>query len=327
MSDQRNPAPFHAGEIAVQTRMGVAQRAAVMGGRLIRPNMIDQHREFFAELPFIVLGTLDTDGNPWASILTGQPGFLSTPDDTTLMINALPNDADPFARNLKAGADIGVLGVQLETRRRNRMNGRIGDVTEDGFSISVLQSFGNCPKFIQTRDVTLLPTATPVVHSTDHIDAQTAQMLATADTLFIATAWRDAGDPTNQGTPNQGADVSHRGGKPGFVKVVDDHSFTFPDFSGNNIFNTLGNLELNPRAGILFPDFTTGDLVTLTGTTQITWDGPEVQAFEGAQRLITFHADQVHRIEGGLGLRAPLNAYSPFLQKTGAWSPTNPVAA
>ena len=187
MSKDHNPDPFHAGEIAVQTRVGVADRAAVMGSRMIRPELIDQHRDFYAELPFLALGTTDAEGNPWASLVFGEPGFLDSPDPRTLNVSGLPVAGDPLEGNLKEGSDIGVLGMQLETRRRNRMTGKIANATADGFSIRVLQSFGNCPKYIQTRTVQSIAPKVTDVQSTGGFDASARAMIASADTLFIAT--------------------------------------------------------------------------------------------------------------------------------------------
>lgn len=305
--------PFHAGELAVQERLGVRERIGVAGPRLIRPVLLDQHRDFYRQLPFLALGSVDDRGRPWASVVTGRPGFLSTPDERTLTIAAQPVVGDPLADNLRAGADIGVLGMQLETRRRNRMTGRIAGLGPDGFSLSVLQSFGNCPKYIQTRSVehtgALAPETTIAMGFGD-----AASIIAQADTFFIATAFRDQSDAVNQG-----ADVSHRGGKPGFVKVEDDNTILFPDFAGNNMFNTIGNLAVNPRAGLLFADFETQTVITTTGEAEVIWDGPEVDAFDGARRLIRYRASEVRTITGGLPLRTTFGDYAPDLQRTGDW--------
>ena len=142
MTDIQLESPFHEGEIEVQERLGTRERVAAFGPRMIRPTLIDQHREFYAQLPFLVLGSFDVDRRPWASIVTGRPGFLSTPDDVTLDVAALPILGDPLAENLHVDADIGVVGLQLETRRRNRMTGRISALREDGFSIRVGWSIG-----------------------------------------------------------------------------------------------------------------------------------------------------------------------------------------
>lgn len=313
--------PFHPGELAAQDRAGVREKVAVFGHRFIRPVLPQQHRDFYPELPFLALGSVDADGRPWASVLSGPPGFASSPDERTLRVAATPPPGDPLAGHLAVGADIGVLGIQPETRRRNRMTGRVKAARPGEFEIDVRQSFGNCPKFIQTRavrHVSAAPASPVDAHSDGEFDGEfdgpTRALIAGADTFFIATAFRD-----DDGAVSQGADISHRGGKPGFVKPEGRRGFVFPDFSGNNIFNTVGNLTLNPKAGFLFPDFVTGDLVTMTGAAEIIWDGPEVSAFEGAERLIRFEAEDVRRLPGGLGVRASFGDYSPYLARTGAW--------
>jgi uncharacterized protein len=114
-------------------------------------------------------------------------------------------------------------------------------------------------------------------------------------------------------------DVSHRGGKPGFVRIDDDQTLTVPDFSGNFYFNTFGNLELNPRAGLLFVDFAQGNLLYLTGTAQVIWEGAEISTYEGAERLFRFRLNQGYRVEGSLPLRWSTPEFSPFLEHTGSW--------
>ncbi|MEM1197727.1 MAG: pyridoxamine 5'-phosphate oxidase family protein [Pseudomonadota bacterium] len=308
--------PFHEGEERVQARQGVLEKVAAFGSKLIRDHLIDQHREFYAQLPFLLLGTVDGRGRPWASIVSGEPGFLSTPNDTTLQIAAQPLEGDPLSSTLTSGAPIGVLGLQLETRRRNRMTGHVQRMGADGFSIAVDQSFGNCPRFIQTRQPIAPQDVTAQVHAPETQFSEAVHaLIARADTLFVASAYAP-----DASTVAHGADVSHRGGKPGFVRIEDERSFIFPDFSGNNIFNTVGNLLLNPKAGFLFPDFETGDLVYMTGTTEIIWDGPEVEAFTGAERLIRFKADEIIHVERGLPVRFSFDAYAPNLKATGEWA-------
>ena len=289
--------------------------------------MPDQHRDFYAGLPFVLIGSVDDQGRPWASILAGRPGFMTTPDAKTLVIEACPLFGDPLNMTAKAGADVGLLGIDLETRRRNRLTGRISAARSDGFTIAINQAFGNCPQYIQTRsvaaeaDLDAGSLERPLSRS-EGFDAKTRALIERADTLFIATAYTD-GDQA----PNRGADVSHRGGKPGFVKVEDDRTFMFPDFSGNNHFNTLGNIVLNPKAGFLFVDFETRDLIYMTGTAEIVWDGQEVRAFAGAERLISFRASEVIRVEGSLPLGFTFGDYSSVLEHTGSWSQTADVIA
>ena len=314
--------PFHAGEQQVQERLGVREKIEAFARRVVRDYMPDQHRVFYAQLPFVLLGTVDDRGRPWASLVAGLPGFMTSPDPDTLDVAVRPLVGDPLNVTLKAGADIGLLGIEPATRRRNRLTGRIASVRPDGFAISIRQAFGNCPQYIQTRDIEILPevdqsdAARPVTRSTT-FDDRTRELINSADTLFVATVYAESAEAASQG-----ADVSHRGGKPGFVRIEDDRSFVFPDFSGNNHFNTVGNMLLNPKAGFLFIDFETRDLVYMTGTGNIVWEGEEVRAFAGAERLIRFQAEEVVRVESSLPLNFNFGEYSPTLDHTGSWTQT-----
>ena len=316
--------PFHSGERALQQRVGVRERLAEVGALVMRERLPDPHRELFGRLPFLLLGSVDADGQPHASLLAGSPGFVHAPDDGTLAVDAMPHAADPLARALRVGASLGVLGIEPHTRRRNRLNGTVAAVHAQGFEITVRQSFGNCPKYIQARQAQWADgadaRATRVVEA-DALDATGLALVREADTYFIASSVppgrleRSAAD---------GVDVSHRGGKPGFVRVDRDgegvDTLTVPDFSGNNMFNTLGNLGLHPRAGLLFVDFAGGGLMQLSVDTEIVWEGPEVAAFAGAQRVLRHRVRAMLRIEGTTALRWGPAQRSPFLQATGSWA-------
>jgi uncharacterized protein len=316
--------PFHAGEQALQDRTGVRASVERAGQRIVRPFMPDQHRELFAELPMILVGSLDAGGRPWASVLAGRPGFIRSPDPVTLAIAATAQASDPLAENLRAGAPVGLLGIQLETRRRNRMNGTVTSL-DGGVTVRVDQSFGNCPKYIQARApffaVDPAVAAPSAVHrESSALSPRAIAMIGAADTFFIATAAAAAGAP-GAGVAD-GVDVSHRGGRPGFVRVSDDGGrtvLTSPDFVGNFLFNTLGNLAVNPRAGILVIDFATGDLLQLTGEATAIWDGPELAAFDGAERLLRFVVAEGVRREAALALRWSAATEAPQLAETGSW--------
>ena len=311
--------PFHEGELAAQERVGVRDKIGSFARRAIRDHLPDQHRDFYTKLPFVLIGSVDKQGRPWASIIAGRPGFMTTPDARTLRVASRPLYGDPLNETLVVGGDVGLLGLEPMTRRRNRMTGRIAKTGEDGFDIAVVQSFGNCPQYIQTRTIEALPdidepqSAQPL-HRGECFDARTREVIEHADTLFIATAYNE-----DTASPSQGADVSHRGGKPGFVRVEDDRTFVFPDFSGNFHFNTIGNILSNPKAGFLFVDFDTRDVVYMTGSADIVWDGEEVNAFAGAERLIRFRAEDVIRVEASLPLTFKFGEYSPVLEPTGSW--------
>ena len=309
---------FHEGERLVQARAGVRDRMAALGEQVMRTSMPEQHRTFFAQLPFVMVGSTDGEGQPWASILTNPPGFISSPDARHLLIRARPPVADPLHETLITGASIALLGIEQPTRRRNRMNGIVERITDDGFLVAVKQSFGNCPKYIQARQAEYLNIdSIGTVHSATALNQLTRQIVLRADTLFIATAHPGS----NQGTMrSHGVDVSHRGGKPGFVRADRDNTLTIPDFTGNHFFNTLGNILLNPRAGLLFIEFETGDLLYIAADAEIIFDSPELDAFTGAERLLRLKIRYVKHLVASLPLRwSGQTQTSPFLANTGCW--------
>jgi uncharacterized protein len=302
------PLPWHDGERQVQARAGSLERMERVGRRNIRSFMPDQHRTFFAQLPFLIVGSVDHAGWPWASLLAGAPGFASSPDPQTLRIAAWPVDGDPLAAALSAGEPIGLLGIELPTRRRNRMNGRVVGIDGGGFAVAVDQSFGNCAQYIQRREYAWAaprPGAVQVEPFTS-LDAAARALIGRADTTFDATASASE-DPL---VP-RGVDVSHRGGRPGFLGLAAGGAIVIPDYAGNRYFNTLGNLQVNPRAGLLIPDFERQDLLQITGTTEIVWDGPEVRAVAGAERLWRLTPSHGRWLRGALPLRFDFREFSP----------------
>ncbi len=317
-----NAHPFHAGEIAVQERAGVRERVAEMGPRMIRDAMPEQHRELFGKLPMMLVGSLDAQGRPWASVVAGRPGFIHAADAQHLRFDALPVEGDPLAHQLSVGAPLGLLGIEPHTRRRNRMNGTVDALDAHGFTVAVDQSFGNCPQYIQARQPTWIGTRPSPAHPLKaSLSAQAIDLIRRSDTLFIATA---AAEARGRDGAN-GVDVSHRGGRPGFVRVDVDSAtpfatLTMPDFRGNNMFNTLGNIAANPMAGLLFFDPAAGDVLQLTAHAQIVWDGPELASFEGAQRLLRLHIDGALWRPAALPLRWSEAQLAPQLAATGTWA-------
>jgi len=297
--------PWHEGERHLQSRLGVEDRMAEIGARVIRDYMPDQHRELYARLPFIVLGSVDETGWPWATLLAGPPGFVHSPDPHTLDIHRRADASDPAWQGIVDGAAVGLLGIELHSRRRNRMNGTIGEMRLDGFTVQVEQAFGNCPQYIQRRAARAMrDTAVPYrgrVERLTVLDGSARELIRQADTFFVASYADGVGDK-----PHRQVDVSHRGGKAGFVRVDEQGMLTIPDFPGNRHFNTLGNLLQNPFAGLIFVDFTTGDLLQLSGEAGVVLDSPENSAFEGAERLWTLRPTAVIRRRGAFPLRFTL---------------------
>ena len=149
--------PFHRGEREIQTRLGVRESIENVGQRFIRDHMPGEHRHFYGQLPMLIVGSVDDSGRPWASAIFGHPGFLESPDARTLDVHTRPAFGDPLNDNLAKGAQLGILGIDLAARRRNRMNGQVSVIDADHFGITVGQSFGNCPQYIQARDYEFLP--------------------------------------------------------------------------------------------------------------------------------------------------------------------------
>jgi predicted pyridoxine 5'-phosphate oxidase superfamily flavin-nucleotide-binding protein len=265
--------PWHIGERRAHELSGIEQ---IPGGAGIRSFMPDQHRLFFEQLPFVVVGTLDETGAPMATVLTGRPGFIRSPDPTTLTVAAERDD--PAGQRLVEGAPFGLIGIELATRRRNRANGRVAARSDAGLMLHVLQSFGNCPQYIHVREPMVDRRVPTDAEPFEGLDALARRQVAGADTFFVATS-------SGAGVEGGGVDVSHRGGPPGFVQA-DGNVLTIPDYRGNRYFNTLGNLLLEPRAALLFLDFARGELLQLQGRAEVSWAEHDLPRAERTWRFI-----------------------------------------
>jgi len=332
------PSPFHPGERDMQARAGVRERMDQRAARAIRDAMPEQHRAFFAGLALLPLAVNDRRGWPAATLLTGAPGFVASPDPRRLRI-ALPAErAAPPDSTLVPGTPVGLLGITFATRRRNRLNGLVARIDAGGFDVAVVQSFGNCAQYIQARDIQApgIPahdsgagdsgagdiragdagagaagTADGGAAWLPALDVPARRLIAGADTMFVASA--------EQADAAGAVDVSHRGGRPGFLRL-DGDVLTVPDFAGNRYFNTLGNFRLNPRAALLLPDFATGALLHLSGAVELVEQGAEIAAFRGAERLWRVHIAAAWRRTDVLprGWSPPEPA--PTTLATGSWA-------
>ena len=288
---------FHEGELAVQRRAGVADVAAGVGDGNIRRALTEDFAWFLSQRFFVVVASTDPDGRVWASLLVGPTGFIEAPDPAHLELMAEPAAGDPLGRALDAGpAAVGLLAIEAADRSRIRVNGIATRMTEGGIAIEVRESFGNCPKYIQRRvPAELLDDGRrgEARTASDSLDAPQRALVAAADTFYIASAH-----------PERGADASHRGGRPGFVAVAPDgRSLRFPDYRGNNMFQTLGNVEADGRVGLLFVDWDGGDTLQLSGHAQIVWDEEAIAAWPGARRLVDVAIEAVEHTPRALPLR------------------------
>jgi len=301
----RLDSPFHAGEKAVQERLGVRD-IEDWARKVVRPYLPEPHRAFHTALPFLVVAARDAAGRPWATLLTGQDGFITSPNENSLAIGAKPVPGDALEGALVAGAELGILGIELATRRRNRVNGHILGDGSGLLEFAVDQSFGNCPQYIRERQWHRIEggkAGKPARSS--HLTPSQREWIASADTFFIASGHRGEGE-----SATFGMDASHRGGDPGFVSVEGEMRLVFPDYAGNNHFNTIGNLVLDSRAGYLFVDFETGGLLQLTGRTTIDWDSSAVTRVPGARRLVAFDIEEIVELPAAISLRWDASAES-----------------
>lgn len=290
--------PFHEGELEAQRRAGETA-AAARNGKAIGDEIMPGALKFIEQQRLAAVASIDAVGNVWASLLQGTPGFLSSPDRRHVDIDLDRVDldeGDPLWSNLRSNPQLGMLLIEFDTRRRLRINGRASWVSPRFLRLAVDEAYPNCPQYIRRRHVRL---ESPTTANSSPIGGQDGSVLtstqrhwiASAETFFVASAHA-----------TRGADVSHRGGAAGFVSVIDDHTLRVPDYAGNGMFNTLGNLTLDPRAGLVFLDFDSGRTLQLLGRAEIQWRSDEGGLRHDESRSWDFHVE--HWREAAI--RAPL---------------------
>jgi len=285
--------------------------------------MPEQHREFFKKIPMTAVALLDGRGRPWLSMIFDLYGSTESSSPNTLGYPDFPVLSKTLDLQVEPGSKIGLCGVELETRRRNRMNGTVIENGAQTFEIVVDQSYGNCPQYIQKREVSkrvnggnshdLEAKSEIIVENMITVDSKT--LIESADTFFVASR-----SPNLSEDPRTGVDASHRGGNPGFVQVSSTTTLSFPDYSGNRFFNTIGNLELDNRIGLFFPDFVSGDAVFVTGQATVAWEDDRIAAFDGAERFVDVTIEQIVYAKEILPVVGELIEPWPVLTETGSWN-------
>jgi predicted pyridoxine 5'-phosphate oxidase superfamily flavin-nucleotide-binding protein len=259
--------PFHEGEIAVQERAGERD----IGRRrhtIISPRIVPGALAFLAQQRLIALSVAGEDAHLWTSVWCGQPGFVRSDDGERVTIRrslmALAPD-DPVLGRLAVGRDTGLLAIELTTRRRLRINGRVERISPGEIVVRVRESVPNCPKYIQRRqprEVTTAPGPSRPGASGHAIDDDRRALVERADTAFVGSLH-----------PARGVDASHRGGEPGFIQVLDATTLRVPDYAGNSMFLTLGNFEVDPRASLAVVDFDRARVVSFSGRARLRFTG------------------------------------------------------
>jgi predicted pyridoxine 5'-phosphate oxidase superfamily flavin-nucleotide-binding protein len=298
---------WHEGEMRVQTRAGVREQAEERTGVYrvaVEPGMMG----FLAQQPFLALTTVDAEGRTWISPVAGQPGMLEVPDPRAVRLRALLVESQLPLDDLRATARAGMLVIDFARRIRVRINGEAGVEPEGDVVVRIRQLYGNCSKYIQRRTVVAPAGAArqaPPQIFTELGETQ-QEMIRKADTFFLGSV-----------DPASGADASHRGGLPGFVRVIGRSHLAFPDYSGNNMFNTLGNVEVNPSVGLLFFDFASGRTLQLTGRASTDWSEMRASEFAGAHRVIDVEIGEVREFSQTTSLRYRFEAFSSLLTEEG----------
>lgn len=293
---------YHSGELEVQQQAGVQAQAKDLGG-MIKSNIPSVAHKFLSSQQLAIASTIDANGRVWASLLTGKPEFIQVIEEQLVRIDAAQIVGDPLSKNLQLRDEIGILVIDLATRRRLRLNGKAQLQPDQSIDVQIEQVYFNCPKYIQLRRLIIdsQESCNPELQNNNTLTQLQQNWIAASDTFFIASYH-----------PESGADASHRGGNPGFVKVLDAKTLIFPDYSGNNMFNTLGNLTVNPLSGLLFIDFEVGSTLQVTGKASIIWDAQRVAEFTGAERLVEFEIEQVNVLMSPSPLHWQFLEYSPF---------------
>lgn len=265
---------WHQGELSVQKRAGTAQKMAEIGPKFIREFMPLQHRDFFQSLSMIYIGYSDSKSETHASLLFGVPGFITSSSETTLQINTQYSLNDFNNNHLNVGDRIGLLGIEFISKRRNRLNAVITDINQKNIKVKVLQSYGNCPKYIQPKKLLTNPHYdAQSTSSTVSLTQNVRELIINADTFFIASRFDDG-----QALNNRGVDISHRGGAAGFISINEKGQLLVPDYVGNGFFNTLGNLLENPIASLLFCDWQQGHAYQIAVSSEILWSEEYLQS-------------------------------------------------
>ncbi|MBV9820208.1 MAG: pyridoxamine 5'-phosphate oxidase family protein [Solirubrobacterales bacterium] len=277
---------FHEGEREVQRRAGVADVALRVGRGALQTAIDPEFSAFLAQRMFLVAGAPAPDRRVWASLLAGPPGFARALDSKHLHLVAKPPPGDPLAAGLAAGpVPLGLLALDALTRSRVRLNGT-ATPTQAGILVTVDEVYGNCPKYIAQRvPVQVIGDGHPDPTRRDgtHLTGDQRAFVRATDTAFVASAHAQ-----------RGGDASHRGGRPGFLEVgADGRRVILPDYTGNRMFQTLGNLTVDPRIGMLVVDWETGRTLQFAGTAEVLWDGPVVHRRPKVDRVVIIDVEAV----------------------------------
>lgn len=254
---------YHNGEKAIQELLGESENA-VRFGRGIKPTLTGKAMHFIQKQLIALVSSTDEKAQLWASILIGDLGFIKVPTAQKIVFNEKlirSTLTDILYQNIEKKPEIGTLFVELHTRRRYRVNGKVA--RKNGkMELAIEQMYANCPKFIQRNDLSLPKEKVvlqPKITKGKALAETAKKWISQANAFFIAT--KNAANQT---------DTSYRGGNDGFIEILPNDTLRVPDYPGNSHYSTFGNIYENPHAGLLFVDFEKGRTLQLTG--KVTFD-------------------------------------------------------
>ena len=163
------------------------------------------------------------------------------------------------------------------------------------------QSLGNCPKYLNQYEIhPVAIVRSKLLHTGPTLPEEGKALIAKSDMFFLSTITE-----TDQ-------DVNHRGGPSGFVRVISSSEIIYPEYSGNRLYQSLGNLRLNPKIGIVFPDYETGDALYITGTADILIGKDAAGMLPGSNLAVKVTIDEARLVKAGLPFRGVRKTPSPY---------------
>jgi len=282
---------FHSGEETIQALLGVSGEARQLEG-MVRNGLAPAAIRFLPTFRFVMATSVDAAGKVWTSFLTGPQGFISVVSDQTISLSSISEEV--FSDNIKGNEEVGLLFINFEARLRLRVNGTVA-IENDRVLLTIKQAYFNCPKYIQSRKTEWVGWKKNSRQSyAESLSDSQIEIIQKADTFFISTY-----------AAGHGADCSHRGGNPGFAEVLNHNTIRWLDYPGNNLFNTIGNLQVNPNCGLLFIDFVTNRILQMIGAAQFVTRGQD-------RGSVIFTLESIKDISGATPFEWVFLEYSPY---------------
>ncbi|KAK3316091.1 hypothetical protein B0H66DRAFT_277377 [Apodospora peruviana] len=326
---QLNANGWHPGEVAAHALL------KVQTSRQYNPTnsgLAYSHGYRVSESPLVAVGTLDVQGRPWTSLLGGEKGFARPVAKNVLAMQSLVDSVhDPVVRaffsgagekgeeiaRLETGKMMSGLSVDLETRDRVKVAGKmvvascaasnneVGVMRKMQMAMVVEEALGNCPKYMNRKEIRAhLPRPELVSDGELPLPPQALKLLEKADMFFLST------------TNGETMDTNHRGGEAGFVRVLSNDAeevvLVYPEYSGNQLYQSLGNLQVRPLIGVVVPDYETSDVLYLTGETELLVGGKAAEMMPHAKVVVKIIVKEARFVRDGLSFRGTKIDQSPY---------------